>query len=202
MTGDDIGRRVLIFGVEADERIEEDGCVFDGSRHRSCRVLEHDKRRHACAADEARRHADADQVGEARRQTDRSAGVFADPDGSEVGGNCGAGPAARASGVAIEGVRVQVSPPFEEKPNQEVAKSGRLVLARTMPPCAFSLRDRGRVALGDIAVLGDRAEGRHDALGFDLVLDDDGNPVKRTLQLLGLGELAVKGAGLRDGTAG
>ena len=89
------GHRIL--GIFADDHLEDGGGVFDRARHRAGDVGEIAERNHARAARQAHRRSNADERVVRRRPANRVAGVGAEADEAEVGGD-GRGRAAARSG--------------------------------------------------------------------------------------------------------
>ena len=95
-----------IGGIAADDRLKHRDGVLDGARHRPGDVGEQVQRHHARPARQPHRRPDADQRLVRRGTANGIAGVAAEPDGAEAGGDAGRGAAARPRGDAIERVRI------------------------------------------------------------------------------------------------
>ena len=196
MAGDRRGRRVRIRGVEAGDDFQKFGSVRDGTAHRPGRVLKDDERRHARAADQAGRDLQADQVVERSGEADGTAGVFAQPDGAEVGGHRGPGSAARSARVVrgVVGVLRHARLRRIAEPRRGEVRHGGL----GENDCAglAQLGNHRSVGVGDVAVQCDGAERGRNARGLRLILHDNRHAVQRALQLPGGGERGVQPGGL------
>ena len=89
----DRGRCDRVGGVVAGDDIEDDGRVSNRSRNWPQRIRARSCRAHAVTAHQRQRGSQADDVVDGSRSANRSARVFADADGREIGGNTGAGSA-------------------------------------------------------------------------------------------------------------
>ncbi len=199
VAGDRVGGGVGVLLVIADDGVEQDGRVGDRPTHRPGGILEDHQRRHAGAANQARRDPDADEVAEARRQADRAARVLTDADGGQVGRDRRAGAGAGAAGIAGYVVGVAGVSAGRRRAEPRGGEVGQRGLAEDDGAGRLHLGDGGGVLLRHVALQRHRAEVRLDALRLGLVLHRDGDAVQRADERAGGGERFVEAGGLRDG---
>ena len=99
--------RRLILGIDAGHHSQRDRDAVDAAGHRAARVEGERQRHDAGAAQQAVRGLEADDAVGERGTADGAAGVGAQADLRECGGNGRSRAAARASGAARQVVRVQ-----------------------------------------------------------------------------------------------
>ena len=115
-----------------------------------------------------------------RRDADRAAEIRAEADRRHVGGDSGAGPAARASCGHVEIERVARQPENAVGGVHVMRELRRVRLADQDGTCGPQPLDRDDVLLGDEMLVDLRPERRPQILRVQDVLDDEGDALERT----------------------
>ena len=213
----DARRGIVRIGCRALHPAQQDGGVGHGATHRARRVVVEGDRRDPPAADPSQRRADPHQHVGVRRADDRAAGVGPDVGGPEArrGPDPGAGSPGTERRPAIEGGRTRIAPRVVGvvgEAGQRVVVAGHGVGRARHPVCEFGearLGNDDRAGLAkvggqrglvgrDESVEGERAGGGGEVGRVDVVLERDGDAVKRSPHVPAR-PLRVQGVGFRQG---
>ena len=184
------GDRVV--GVVAGDGVEQERRIADGAGHRSERVARRVRGHHPEAADQRQRGAQADQRVDRRRPADGSAGVLADADHAEVGGDAGAGAAGRAARVAGRVVGVADYP--EGRADVTRGELAHVRLGQDEGARVLHAHDDGGVAARHESLEQRRAVGGRQVARLHLVLQQHRDAVQRAGRpRLGVGRVQIVG---------
>ena len=185
--------------VVSDHRAEDARHVLDGAAHWPGDVPIEGERHHAVAAGEPDRRADADQREARRWSADRVAGVGAEPDQAEIGGDSRGGAPAGTRRHAVEGVRVagRVEGRAHGLAGAE-GPLGHVGLGEHDGARLADAADHEGVVGGNAARQRDRARGRDHVVGVEVVLDEHRHAEEGAGRLAG-GQGPVEFVGTREG---